>query len=198
MTTIYLIRHADPDYNVLDSEIRPLTKKGYTDRKKITSFFVDKEVDVVFSSHYKRSIDTIHDFAKQYDYEINIDERFCERIRNTVGYLPDSMFKHLMKKLWNDFNYKNDNEESLYDLQKRGIRAINDILRKYKNQKIIIGMHLIIISVIIKKYNPQYSFDDLWKLKDEMPFIVKLLFNDYNCVSIERYDLFNNCTYKIM
>ena len=49
------------------------------DRKLVTKFLVDKHIDVVLSSPYKRAIDTVKDFADSYCKEINIIYDFRER-----------------------------------------------------------------------------------------------------------------------
>lgn len=38
MTTIYFVRHAQPDYDWKDDITRPLTKKGLQDSKMVTEF----------------------------------------------------------------------------------------------------------------------------------------------------------------
>ena len=63
MTTIYFIRHAEPNYENHDDMTRELSAKGLKDRKLVTGFLADKQIDVVVSSPYKRAIDTIRDFA---------------------------------------------------------------------------------------------------------------------------------------
>ena len=50
MTTIYFMRHAQADNSVRDGRIRPLTEKGLADRKLVTEFLQDKDIDVVVSS----------------------------------------------------------------------------------------------------------------------------------------------------
>ena len=59
MTTVYFVRHAQPDLSVHDDLTRPLTEKGLQDRKKVTDYFRDKHIDQAFSSPFKRAIDTI-------------------------------------------------------------------------------------------------------------------------------------------
>jgi len=47
MTTIYFIRHAEPDTSVIDDRIRPLTAKGHTDCALVTDYFSDKVIDAI-------------------------------------------------------------------------------------------------------------------------------------------------------
>lgn len=59
MTTIYFVRHAQPDYDWKDDITRPLTKEGLQDSKMVTEFLRNIKIDCFISSPCKRSIDTI-------------------------------------------------------------------------------------------------------------------------------------------
>lgn len=65
MTTIYFIRHAEPNYDNHDDMTRELSEKGLKDRALVTEFLRDKEIDAVLSSPFKRAVDTVGEFAKQ-------------------------------------------------------------------------------------------------------------------------------------
>ena len=51
MTTIYLVRHAQPDYSDVhaDPENAPLTQQGREDSKKMASFLHHEPIDVMVS-----------------------------------------------------------------------------------------------------------------------------------------------------
>ena len=65
MTTVYFIRHAEADNTDDDGRNRLLTEKGMKDRAVVTAFLQDKKIDTVFSSPYKRAIDTLVDFTEK-------------------------------------------------------------------------------------------------------------------------------------
>ena len=79
MTTIYFVRHAEPNFNNHDDMTRELTEKGLEDRKLVTEFLWDKNIDLVLSSPYKRSVDTIKDFADKKNLDIHTIDGFRER-----------------------------------------------------------------------------------------------------------------------
>lgn len=79
MTVVYFVRHAEPNYDNHDDMSRELTKKGLEDRKLVTDFLSDKGIDVVMSSPYKRSVDTVKAFADNAAMEIVLVEDFRER-----------------------------------------------------------------------------------------------------------------------
>lgn len=84
MTTVYFVRHAQPNYDNHVDELRELTEKGLKDRRLITAFMQDKDIQVVLSSPYKRSIDTIKEFADLHDHEIQTIKGFRERKIDSV------------------------------------------------------------------------------------------------------------------
>lgn len=55
MTTVYFVRHAEPNYENHDDMSRELSAKGLEDRKLVTKFLYDKAVDIVLSSPFKRT-----------------------------------------------------------------------------------------------------------------------------------------------
>ena len=79
MTTVYFVRHAEPNYDNHDDRLRELSNKGLKGRKLVTKFLLDKHIDVIVSSPYKRAIDTVADFAETSNLKIEIIEDFRER-----------------------------------------------------------------------------------------------------------------------
>ena len=100
MTKVYFVRHAEPNYNNHNDALRELSSKGMKDRKLVTKFLVDKHIDVVLSSPYKRAIDTVKDFADSYGIEINIIYDFRER-KVESGWIED--FAAFTKMQWDIF-----------------------------------------------------------------------------------------------
>ena len=56
MTSVYLVRHAQPDKSWEDDRTRPLTKLGFEDSKEVSSVLSKFYIDSAYSSPYKRSI----------------------------------------------------------------------------------------------------------------------------------------------
>ena len=64
-TTVFFVRHAEPNYKNHDDRSRELSEKGLKDRGLVTEFFADKQVDVVLSSPFKRAVDTVRPWQTQ-------------------------------------------------------------------------------------------------------------------------------------
>lgn len=187
MTTVYFVRHAEPNYNNHDDRERELTEKGLQDRTLVTKFLEDKGVDVVLSSPYKRSVDTILDFARKNRLEISYVENFRERKIDSV-WIED--FAGFSKKQWEDFDFKLADGESLGEVQKRNIQALNHVLKEYADKTIVVGSHGTALSTIINYYDTSFGYEDFEKIRTLMPWIVKFTFQDTECVGIEQYNLF--------
>ena len=84
MTTVYFVRHAEPNYANHNDVQRELTDKGLLDRELVTQYLADKEIDVVLSSPYKRAVDTVRDFADKNRLTIQTVEDFRERKVDSV------------------------------------------------------------------------------------------------------------------
>ena len=124
MTIIYFVRHAESDSSVHDPILRPLTEKGLRDRALVTNFLLDKNIDYAFSSPYKRSIDTIADFAGRKGIEIKVIRDFREHETISDSY-TDGHYFPFIQKYWENKFYKVPGDESIHELQKRNISALD-------------------------------------------------------------------------
>ena len=187
LTTIYFVRHAQPNYENHDDMLRELTAKGLEDRKLVTRFLADKNVDVVLSSPFHRSIDTIRHFANSKGLEITIIEDFRERRIDSV-WIED--FNGFCKKQWEDFTYKLSDGESLSEVQERNISALNQVLKDYAGKTIVVGSHGTALSTIVNYYDNSFRHAEFEKIRGLMPWVVEFSFDGQTCVGIKQYNLF--------
>lgn len=187
MTTIYFVRHAESNYRNHEDMLRELTKKGLEDSKLVTQFLADKNVDIIFSSPYKRAIDTIRDFSESSGLEIHLENDFRERKVDSC-WIED--FTSFCKAQWMDFDYKLSDGETLREVQTRNITALNHLLNKHNNKTIVIGTHGTALSTIINFYHKKFGYADFERIKGLMPWIVKITFQNTVCMEIQSYNLF--------
>lgn len=169
MTQVYLVRHAEPDLTVKDDSIRPLTSKGLLDSQRVTRALWNENITAVFSSPYKRTVDTIKDFAEKKDLEIRIIDDFRER-RVDTGWIED--YQSFAKQQWADFNYRRADGECLKEVQERNIEALLDILRGYEGQSLLVGTHGTALSTMIHYFNPAFGYEDFERIRPIMPYIL--------------------------
>ena len=187
MTTVYFVRHAEPNYANHDDEMRELSAKGLEDRKLVSEYLNNKNVDVVISSPYKRAMDTVKHFADNHHFAIEIMNDFRERKADNV-WIED--FNAFCKRQWSDFSYKLSGGESLSEVQERNIRALKHVLKKYKGKTVVVGSHGTALSTIINYFDNTFGYEDFVKIQSLMPWIVKFIFSDETMQEMEKINLF--------
>ena len=187
MTTVYFVRHSTPNFNNHDDLTRELTAQGLKDRELVTAFLWDKGIDAIFSSPYKRAVDTIKEFADAQKMEIGFVPDFRER---KVGGSWIENFGSFCKEQWEDFDFKLSEGESLREVQKRNIRALNQLLETYADKNIVVGSHGTALSTIINYFEPSFGYNEFEQIKNLMPWIVRFSFEGNKCLEIEKINLF--------
>lgn len=181
MNKIYFVRHARPDFSIHDDLTRPLTEEGIESSKKVAEYFKDKNITKIYSSPYKRSIDTIIEVSNIFNLDIEIIEAFRER-KVSNAWIED--FATFTENQWNDFDYKLNDGETLNEVQSRNIRQLHKILLENDNQNIVIGTHRTALSTIINYYDKSFNHSSFDKIKNIMPWIVCVEFEGINISTI--------------
>lgn len=118
VTKVYYVRHAEPNYDNHNDALRELSPKGLNDRKLVTKFLADKEINVAVSSPFRRAVDTIKEFADLEGIKIELIDEFHERkvdsgwiddfvsfaqnngMISTINYLMVNVFKKFRKEMF--------------------------------------------------------------------------------------------------
>ena len=187
MTNIYFIRHAEPNFENHDDMTRELSAKGLKDRELVTKFLINKQIDAVVSSPFKRAIDTVRDFADKNGMDITVIADFRER-RVDSCWIED--FTSFSKKQWEDFTYKLSDGECLAEVQARNIAALNKLLDDYQDQNVVVGSHGTALSTIINYYDKTFGYDGFHEIRHLMPWVVQFTFDGKELIEINKYNLF--------
>lgn len=187
-TTVYFVRHCEPNYENHDDMSRELTEKGMEDRRLVSEFLSDKCVTAVFSSPYKRAVDTVSDFAEGNGFKINIIEDLKER---RVGEWTEN-FADFSRRQWEDFDFRLPLGECLNEVQKRNISALQAIIKENEGGTLVVGSHGTALSSIINFYDKSFGFADFERIKSLMPWIVRFDFEGNRCVFIASFDPFTH------
>jgi len=171
MTSLYFVRHAEPDHGWADDRTRPLTDAGMADSARVTETLYPVRVDAFLSSPYKRSYDTIRAAAADKDMAIITDERLRERKNG-----PLSNVYGMFQKRWADFDCHEEDGESLNMVQRRNMEAVLEILKSHTDENIVIGTHGTALSTIQNYYDPSFCCEDFLRMIDFMPYILRMDF----------------------
>ncbi|MBR6254087.1 MAG: histidine phosphatase family protein [Clostridiales bacterium] len=175
MTTVYFVRHCKSNSRNHDDFSRELTEQGLKDRELVTRFFKDKEIGAVLSSPYKRAIDTVKPVADERGLVIRTFDDLRER-ETGRGWIED--FLDYVKAQWTDMNYKFPEGESLLDVQARNVAVLEDIVREYEGQNVVVGSHGTALSTIVNYYDKSFGFEEFYEIIDIMPWIVAFEFDE--------------------
>ena len=193
MTNIWFVRHAEPNYGNHDDASRELTEKGQGDTALVTAFLQDKGISAVYSSPYKRAVDTVKPFADAAGLPVFIDPDFRERRVDSI-WIDD--FDSFCRQQWLDFDYCLSDGEPLHAVQTRNINALCRLLAKHSGQSIVVGSHGTALSTIIRYFDPGFGYEDFKAIQKLMPWVVRFTFSGTECISITEYDIFTgqaNC-----
>lgn len=179
MTQLYFVRHALPDHNWKIDRTRPLTIEGREDIAKVNEALKDIVFDYAVSSPYLRSRDTIAECVRSNGLNLVIDERFRERERGLYNDVT------MLTKRWQDFDFHEEQGESLHMVQKRNIEALKEVLKTQEGKKILIGTHATALSTMIHYYDPSYNLERFMRIINCMPYIIRLDFKGEECVGME-------------
>lgn len=202
ITTIYLIRHAEPfkihkgitrtnESLLLENEKTPLSINGEKMAEQWSIHNELKNIDLVWSSNYVRAMSTAKYFAHINNLKVNIDERFNERIHgvNSWDELPDNFEQQQLL----DLDYKLKNGESQREVANRMYNATTELLENYNGKKIIVVSHATAIMFLLIKLCEFKNNKLLFKNKIIMdenfvwgaPELFKLEFNNKELINLE-------------
>lgn len=186
MTTVYFVRHAQPNYENHDDLTRELTEKGLQDRMKVVEVLREIPVHAVLSSPYKRAVDTVQPLADQRGLSVVTDADFRER-KVGDGWLED--FTSFAKRQWADFDFALEHGESLRQVQVRNAAALERALARYDGKTIVIGSHGTALSSLVEYYVPGFGYEGFDRIRNIMPWVVRFTFEGRNCIGVEEIPL---------
>lgn len=179
-TNVYFVRHAHSIYTPDEME-RPLSEYGLKAVRIVTELLKNEAIDVVYSSPYKRAMQTVEEIARYYKKDIKVVDELKER---RLSSKPVEDFEAAITKVWEDFDFAWEGGESSRQAQKRGVVAILNLLENNQGKNIVMGTHGNIMVLMMNHFDSQYHMD-FWE-KLEMPDIYKLTFNKKELIEVRR------------
>ena len=179
---IYLIRHGKAAMEGSDIE-RVLDEDGKVQAislcKKIKEQFKDKKIKI-FSSPYKRAMQTVESLSKEMNVQIE-QTASLEEIR--MGKDPQLSKHQIIEKMWEDKDFKTEDGVSQTEHVNIIKVELDKIFDNFYNSEydLILVSHGNSIGIILKYFfNIQFAFED-WK-KISMPDMYFLEFDKENKV----------------
>lgn len=200
-TTVYLVRHSEPmkkPINVVNSdslqvcnEKSPLSINGERKALILSESNELKDIDMVISSNYVRSISTAKYIADKNNKDLYINEMFGERKHGINSW--DELPQEFESKQMNDPDFKIGNGESQYEVAERMHEALLEVVHENRGKRIAIVSHATAIMFLFMKFGTYFDnklyFDEQVLIDEDFkwnaPEVFKLEFEDDNLISIE-------------
>ncbi|BCC54290.1 MULTISPECIES: histidine phosphatase family protein [Bacillus cereus group] len=184
-TYIYMVRHGESPKLDGGERTRGLTEKGSLDVHKVTDILKTEGIDTFISSPYKRAVLTIEKTANLYEREILIYENLKECIFSSGDQvISDKEVYPLVQKMFSNPGYALAEGESYADCQRRVVKVLKEILMDFQGQKIVIGTHGLVMTLMMNYFDKQYGFEFL--MNTSKPDIYKMEFKEKQLMNVER------------
>lgn len=179
MTQLIFVRHAPSDYSVREDALRPLTAAGTQQAQRLVLQLADLTIDAVYSSPFRRTIDTVSPLAQEQGLDIIPLDDLRERAIGT--WVED--FSAFAQAQWADFDYALPNGESLRQVQQRMIGVLETLLSR-EGQTVAVGCHGTALSALLQALFPDFCYRDFERIRDVMPYVVMLTFDGRRLISM--------------
>ena len=171
---LYILRHEDRTQDA--TFFSPLTEDGLENSEKLIELLKELNINLIYSSPFIRTLQTIHPYAKYKNLKINIDYSLSE-LQHPDLIPPNSYQVTLPKYIAKDFNYNKIYESLIQPTQfkypedeqammKRVKKILTKILTNHKgDENIIIVTHQGICNMILKIVGKAIKNERLKKFK---------------------------------
>jgi 2,3-bisphosphoglycerate-dependent phosphoglycerate mutase len=174
-TEIFLIRHAQshPRSAVHHSQWA-LSEVGTLQALSLAALLDPLEVEAVFSSPFRRCMDTIAPFASRRRVPVAVRENLRERLITTT-FVSEGL-KDIWTRSWEDFDYALPGCESSRLAQIRIATEVAEIGRSQAGRRIAISSHGNVIGLLLNSLDGAFHRPHTEKLRN--PDVLRLLYRD--------------------
>ncbi|MNI41138.1 bifunctional RNase H/acid phosphatase [compost metagenome] len=184
-TIIYMVRHAESPYNEGNERTRGLTQKGKLDVEKVTEILKAEGIDIIISSPYTRAILSVEGLAQYLGLDILEFEDLRERhFAGEHYHIESTELMSVIREKFYDHDYTLPGGESNLACQKRSIAVIKTILKEHAGNKIVVGTHGLVMTLMMNYFDSNYGLDFLNQIKK--PDIYKMQFEDLELKEVIR------------
>lgn len=154
--TYYFIRHAHSIYTP-DEINRPLSDKGQASLAQL-EFLAYKSITAIYSSPYRRAIQTLEPLAQSLKLAIQTDKRLIERKLSSQA-IADRDFEQCLMQLWSQPTFSLVGGESNQQAQQRALAFLYELESKHQNEEIIISSHGNLICILLCAFDLSIDYN---------------------------------------
>lgn len=184
-TIIYMVRHGESPKMEGNERTRGLTDKGRSDAQIVAELLNDEGIDTFISSPFRRSTLTIEELAQSSGKKILVFEELKEIVfLSDDKIMPDKELYPLVKRMFSEPDFSLPGGESITICQNRAVTILKKILNEYKGQKVVIGTHGAIMTLMMGYFDREY--DLYFLLNTSKPDIYRMEFDEEVLIKTER------------
>lgn len=185
LTKLFLLRHGETQANIEQryqgQSQSELSELGVSEAKELASFLAKEKFSAIYSSPLSRSYETARIIAEKHELTVNQIPGIIERDYGEWENLKFDEIKRKFPKIYRDWLVNPGKTiipkaENLFTLQKRGVKAIEKIVKKHKNKTLCVVGHGGINRTILFHYM-NIELNNFWRIKQ-----------DNCCVNIIEFD----------
>jgi 2,3-bisphosphoglycerate-dependent phosphoglycerate mutase len=166
MKTIYIVRHAKADGQPFHAS---LTLDGEEQAQNLVSFLEKYPIEAIYSSPYKRALQTIQPFSERKELPIHEDDRLGERILSGKD-LPD--WKDKLRESFEDFSLAFPGGESNEEAMERAASVIEDIVNSEEDHIVVVS-HGNLTTLLLRCFDEKFGLDELLALTNPDVYLVR-------------------------
>lgn len=172
--TLYFVRHAHSMWTI--DEQRPLSTAGQKSAERVSDILQQYPISTIYSSPYRRAIQTITPLATVLNLPIHKDHRLVER---RIGDAPIADFHKAISQLWLNPHMSFPGGESNHTARKRGKKFLATLcIQPTRDQAslkhIVVTTHGNLMALILQHFYPCVDYYFWSKLSFPDIFLVPI------------------------
>lgn len=155
---LLLLRHAEsrPDHALPEADW-PLSDRGREQAQQLIEPLGAQHPDHLFSSPFRRALDTVAPFALWSKRAVAVDPAFVECTFRS-GYVPD--WPAPIARAWADRTHTDVGCESADACQTRIVAGIDALVRRHRGQRLLVCSHGNAVGLLLNAIDPTFGFTE--------------------------------------
>lgn len=191
--TVYFLRHGKSDYTSSTNATAPLNPAGVAQTALISDYFRNEahvKLDAVYSSPYRRCVQTVELLCEQLGLELTVNEHIFER---EIGGGTETIPQGFAAAQWAEYEYKLEGGESLADVESRFILGMTEVFDEIaadpECDTVLVSTHAAAMSVFLNAYMPDRGVEFYNCILSMNTPCVRCTFLEDKCIDLQLIEI---------
>ena len=154
----YLIRHAHAEWT--PDEQRPLSTQGMVDAIGVADTLDAAPISHIYSSPYRRAIQTIKPLADRLRIAIEVMDDLRERALGRPK--TAASFVAAVEQTWRDPSFAHPGGEANQIAQERAVTVVKRLSEAHQGGQVVLSTHGNLLALLVNQFDARCGFD-FWK-----------------------------------